>query len=293
MEFVNVSSQQELEKAIANGEVPICRGGFYSLSGNATAQLSGNATAQLSGNATAQLFGNAAAQLSDNATAQLFGNATAQLFGNAAAQLFDNATAQLSDNATARLSGNATARLSGNATAQLSGNATAQLFDNATAQLFGNATARGSKYTAIHKLSRASTAKGAGVIIEVPEITTMEQFLDYYGIEVKRGKATVFKLVNENWVSDHGTTYEPGSKPSAADWSTRPECGGGLHFSPRPFMAQKYANGTRFLACEIKVTDAVVITGGGRPDKLKAKSCKVLYECDEDGQILAQAEVAA
>jgi hypothetical protein len=265
-EFVNVSSQQELDNAVANGDIPICREGFYSLSGNATARLSGNATARLFDNATAQLFDNATARLSGNATARLSGNATAQLFDNATARLFDNATAQLF----------------GNATAQLSGNATAQLFGNATARLFDNATAEGSKYTAIHKLSKGATASG-GVIIDVPEITTMGQFLDYYGVDVKRGKAIVYKLVDDNWTTAHGVVYEPGSSPSCGDWNPQRTCGGGLHFSPRPFMARKYSNGSRFVACEIKLADAVVITDG-QPDKVKAKGCKVLFECDEDGR---------
>jgi hypothetical protein len=244
VEFVNVSSQQELDKAIANGDVPVCREGFYSLSGNATARLSGNATARLSGNATA------------------------------------------------RLSGNATAELSGNATAELSGNATARLSGNATARLSGNATAHGSKYTAIHRLAKTTKATGGGVVIEVPEITTMEQFFDYYGVDVKRGKATVYKIVDGEWSTGRGVIYAPGSKPSCGDWSATPCCGGGLHFSPRPFMARKYGDGSRFVACEIKLADAVVITDGGQPDKVKAKACKVLFECDEDGEPVAEAVAA-
>jgi hypothetical protein len=91
-----------------------------------------------------------------------------------------------------------------------------------------------------------------------------------------------------------GTSYQPGEKPSAPDWDPEPCCGAGLHFSPRAFMARKYAPlGKRFVACKVKVADIVVITDYGTPDKVKAKACQVLHECDEDGVELKALKAAA
>jgi hypothetical protein len=123
------------------------------------------------------------------------------------------------------------------------------------------------------------------VLIQVPPLNNAESFFDFYRVDVKKGKAVVYKLLHANFVSGHGTTYQPGTLATCPDWNARAECGGGLHFSPRPFMARKYSNGTRFVACEIEVDGAVVINDfGSKPDKLKAKFCKVLYECDADGE---------
>lgn len=90
----------------------------------------------------------------------------------------------------------------------------------------------------------------------------------------------------------HGTSYRPGTSAEALDWDPAPSCGGGLHFSPRPFMARKYVSGSRFVACRVKLADVVVIDDYGTSDKLKARSCTVLFECDEDGLEIAQKAAA-
>jgi hypothetical protein len=165
---------------------------------------------------------------------------------------------------------------------QASGSATVRAYGSATVRASGSATVRASRYVAIQRHGTRAKISG-GVFIQIPDIETIVEFCDYYGVTCE-DTMVVYKLVDDGFVSAHGTRYQPDDKPEAPDWDGKPACGGGLHFSPRPFMARKYSSGTRFVACEVRCADAVVIDDYGTPDKIKAPRCTVLYECDEDGE---------
>lgn len=105
---------------------------------------------------------------------------------------------------------------------------------------------------------------------------------DYYGIHRStwEGRETllVYKSVNNDYRSNHGAFYAPGSNPEAADWQPTLGCGSGLHFSPTPSMALEYGcfseGNRRFLRCAILPGEAVALT-----DKIKAK--RVVGGCVE------------
>jgi hypothetical protein len=118
------------------------------------------------------------------------------------------------------------------------------------------------------------------VILRAPEeIIDPDDWIDYYRLATKRGSFLVFKLVGDDLKSNHGTLYPLGGSVKCDDWSSEPKCGNGLHFSPHPAMTHRYAQGTRYLACEVKKKDVVLLG-----DKLKTPSCKVLWEVDRDGK---------
>jgi hypothetical protein len=47
-------------------------------------------------------------------------------------------------------------------------------------------------------------------------------------------------------------------------------------------MERRYSNGSRFVACRVKLSELVVI-GEDRPDKGKAPRVLEIWEVDEDG----------
>jgi hypothetical protein len=118
------------------------------------------------------------------------------------------------------------------------------------------------------------------------------RFVADYGLTPVRGKLIVFKAVNDILLSSHltyrgsirgtQTRYPIGETVTAPDWDGLARCGGGLHFGPNPEIARSYQSfsetATRYLACEVSVRGMVVIG-----DKVKAESCRVLYEVDHDG----------
>ena len=122
---------------------------------------------------------------------------------------------------------------------------------------------------------------------------TPKQWCDYYGVAVKAGIATLFKAVDDNFMSPHGGNYTPGTAPVAEYWDGgKKECGGGLHFSPSPVMARSFnPKATRYVACSVRLKDMVVHPNGYYPEKIKAKGCCTpTWEVDEDGETVEQAE---
>jgi hypothetical protein len=127
---------------------------------------------------------------------------------------------------------------------------------------------------------------GKVIVIRIPRTTT--QWCAFYGLTVKSGVVTLFKAVDKDFRANHnGFDYTPGTIPVAPDWDCgKTECGGGLHFSPRPFMALKFNNAaTKFVACPVKIKDIRKPREGDvYPDKVKARGCcDRVWECDIDG----------
>jgi hypothetical protein len=157
------------------------------------------------------------------------------------------------------------------------GSATVSACGSATVRAYGSATVRATALVPVHDHGPEVKVTG-GVVIPIREPASMVEWCDFYGVGVSRGWATVFKAVNDDLVSDHGFAYPVGSEVACDDWSEVAVCGQGLHFSPRPFMALRYATGQRFLAVKVKVAECVVLG-----DKIKAPRCRVVGEVDEDG----------
>jgi hypothetical protein len=139
------------------------------------------------------------------------------------------------------------------------------------------------------------------------KIQTPADWCAYYGVEVERGIATLYKAVKgeadypfQSWgISDRTgqrVTYTPGTEAVAGDWDgAARECGGGLHFSPSPQMALEFARDTqrcKFVACAVALKDIVVHPDGEYPQKVKAEKCRVLYECDRRGRKIETATPA-
>jgi hypothetical protein len=112
---------------------------------------------------------------------------------------------------------------------------------------------------------------------------------------VADGVATLYKAVDDEFGSYHGASYAPGSTPQAGDWDGgEEECGGGLHFAPRPtFAFPATDDATRFVACPVRVEDIVVQRHSIYPNKVKARGvCAPVYEVDGDGAPIGDYETA-
>jgi len=122
--------------------------------------------------------------------------------------------------------------------------------------------------------------------IRVPKFDTPELWCQFYGIEIKDGVAILYKGVGDDFKSPKGTYYTPGTIPVAEDWDDgKEECGGGLHFSPRPFMTIAFnAEAKKFVGCPVALKDIVMHPDGEYPEKVKARGCcGPVFECDIDG----------
>jgi hypothetical protein len=147
-----------------------------------------------------------------------------------------------------------------------------------------------SKFAMAHVQSPRARATG-GVVLELPDLRSVENWLDFWGVSVSSGSdqentVTLFKAVDENFKSEKGMSYAPGETPSAPDFSTANACGGGLHLCAHPRASLNYfRSATKFVACEVNVADIVVITDSdGRSDKVKVAKVLKCVEVDADGK---------
>ena len=151
-----------------------------------------------------------------------------------------------------------------------------------------------SPFTTIYLYSGDATVTG-GNVVDLREIDQSDPdiWCAMQGVDVADGHAVVFKAVNADLFSEHGTEYPIGQTATATDWRDDDSCGGGLHFGPTPRHARDYADrASRFLACRVPMSALRGITDGATA-KCKAQSCEVLHEVDLDGARLVAEEVPA
>jgi len=136
-----------------------------------------------------------------------------------------------------------------------------------------------------------------GVQIQLPTITTAAEWCDFYGVSTDAEVVTLYKVVDREFRSSHGFSYVPGTTPEAPDWDGgERECGGGLHFAPSTFHADRWAAPgwwphQRYVACPVLLSDIVVHKNAQFPDKVKAPRCAgPVYEVDRNGQPVSQQE---
>ena len=87
--------------------------------------------------------------------------------------------------------------------------------------------------------------------------------------------AWVYKAVNDEWTTNRGTIYTPGSTPEAADWARTGDCGHGLHFGVTPsHSADYFREATRYVKCGVRLDECEPLG-----DKIKAR--RVVVACVE------------
>ena len=272
MTYIDVTNQTQLDKALKNAKPT----DIILIKGNGYFELSGSASVRASGSASVRAYDSASVTAYDSASVTASGSASVRASGSA------SVTA----------SGSASVTASGSASVTAYDSASVRAYDSASVRAYDSASVRASKFVAVqsHPTTFGSPKVVGGVLITIPEIKTVAEWLDFHGVEVKRGIAVLFKAVDDDYSTDYarraGIAYAPGNKPAAPDWNGRPECGGGLHLSPRPVMALTYnPTATRYVACPVKVADVVLID-----DKVKApRIARPVYEVDVDGDRLAAA----
>jgi hypothetical protein len=152
----------------------------------------------------------------------------------------------------------------------------------------GNATIVAAVTVAICILGGNPQITGGGYIHRV-DCSTPAKWCEHYGVAIVDGFALLAKGVQAAYTSARGAVYAPGKKVNAPDWDGGArECGGGLHFSPRPSMTREFERAPKhFLICPVKLTDIAVHPDGDYPQKVKARAVSApIWECDEDGKPL-------
>jgi hypothetical protein len=175
----------------------------------------------------------------------------------------------------------------GSASVEASGSASVRAYDSASVRAYDSASVEATPFAAIQRAPKHRGTVTGGVVIQLPDTSEcdVDIWASYYGIQITDGTMLVYKAVSKDLKSGHcDTPYPIGQTVTAGDYQETRRCGNGLHFGPTPRLAAANAAGpvARYLACRIKVAEAVALG-----DKIKARACDVLYEVDAAGDRVA------
>ncbi len=166
--------------------------------------------------------------------------------------------------------------------------------DNVLLSVRGRVKVTASQHVAT--LAEGELPEIQGGIMRRLTLNTARDWCGYYGARVQGDFAILYKAVDDNFKSGHGMAYLPGTAVEAPDWDGGDrECGGGLHFCARPITARGYdQSATKFVACRVALADIrPPKSDDAHPNKVKARSCDALYECDEIGEAVEPAPASA
>lgn len=171
-------------------------------------------------------------------------------------------------------------------------NSSVEAWENSSVEAFGNSQ--------ISQKSDASKIKTSGNARIVRDPCSIDEYVDFYGIENSNGKAKLFKAVRKrdglyrsDWDSDF--MYTIGKSVVADGFCTDPneDCGNGIHMA---YLSWCLAYGSRWpdlAILEVEVDMSTVVVPRYGSGKVRAPSCKVirevpLEECGLYGKILAR-----
>ncbi len=285
MTKVYVRTQKELDEALATPkwhEIVVCSPKDVWLkirdSHGKNVEVLGDAMVTVSGDTRVTAFGDATVEVSGDATVTAFGDATVTAFGDA--------TVSAVDHATVKALGYATVNACDDATVTAWDHATVKAWGRASVNAYGSATVKAGTCVTVHVHSKTVTRQG-GVVIDLTAIDANdpETWCAMNLVEVDEdGQAHLYKALDADLNAGHDyrlTQYPIGQVvDDTANWVDNNRCGGGLHVSPTPWMANSYyEEASRFVEVCCPVEELRPI------DKAKAKAprLRVLREVTLDG----------
>ena len=213
------------------------------------------------------------------------GQARVWAWGRASVTGLDASEIEAWGSATVMATGSGKVEARENAFVAAGGSVRVRAFGAAMVRARGRAQIEATDGVSITRHSLAATVSG-GHVTDAIRFATPEEWCEYYGIEVDerrrhslQGRRRGLQLIPRHLLpAGHGALR--------ADWDGgERECGGGLHFSPRPTFALPHPDDSmRFVACPVRLADMVVHPQGDYPDQVKARGvCGPVYEVHEDG----------
>jgi hypothetical protein len=289
MKDIECKTQAELDAATQNGDRAVVGSGYFAAYGSAQVRAYGSAQVTAYDSAQVKAYDSAQVRAYGSAQVRAYGSAQVKAYGSAQVRAYDSAQVKAYDSAQVTAHDSAQVKAYDSAQVRAYGSAQVRAYGSAQVTAYDSAQVRAGEWVAVTIRGSSVVAKG-GTQIQVPAIASVGDWVEFYGVE-QRGKIiVVYKGVDGTWKSPRGAAYVPGTATVANDWDGgHAECGGGLHFSPRPEMTVEFFNGAaRFVECEIAIADiAVPKADATYPQKIKARACRNIREVTIDGEEVA------
>ena len=179
------------------------------------------------------------------------------------------------------------------------GNSSVVALENSSVVAWGNSSVEAWGNSQINQKSTASKIKVSGNARIVRDPCSIDEYVNFYGIENSNGKAKLFKAVRKrdrlyqsDWDSDF--VYTIGGSAVADGFCTDPneDCGHGIHMAYLNWCLAYGSSWSDLAILEVEVDMSTVVVPKYSSGKVRAPSCKVirevpLEECGLYGKILA------
>jgi hypothetical protein len=222
----------------------------------------------------------------ERAYVSALGEATVEAWGRSSIDAFERATVGASESARVWAFGEAAVEARDTCFVEAEGLAHVRAFGASVVRAGGQATIEAGDGVSVTVHGTTVNVHG-GRVTQAAVPQTAEEWCAHYGVTIEDGVAVLYKAVDDDFVSHHGTSYRPGTEPRATDWDGgQAECGGGLHLAPRPGLALPRSYGARrFVACPVRVADIAIHANGLYLGTAKVPEvCAPVYEVDALGQ---------
>ena len=227
------------------------------------------------------------------ASAVAWENSSVEARGNSSVEARENSSVVAWENSSVVAWENSSVVARGNSSVEARGNSSVVAWENSSVVAGGNVQVVDRSYD--HKIKTSANAR----VVYMPH--GLQEFINFFGIEVKNGVGTFYKAVRKDEAGLYHSDkkwdfiYEVGKvkKESDINRDTSEDCGKGIHISTLQF-ALNYGEDWRNLAileCQSKLEDIVCpddTQGKVRTSRVKVVREVPLEECGVYGKILAK-----
>ena len=258
----------------------------------ASVEACGNSSVVALGNSSVVALGNSSVVARENSSVEVRGNSSVVALGNSSVDALENSSVVAWENSSVVARGNSSVVALGNSSVVARENSSVEAWENSSVEARGNSQ--------INQKSDASKINVSSNARVVRDPHTIDEYVDFYGIENSNGKAKLFKAVRKrngvyrsDW--DANFVYTIGESVAAAGFCADPneDCGQGIHMAYLSWCLAYGSSWPDLAILEVEVDMSTVVVPKYGSGKVRAPSCKVirevpLEECGLYGKILAR-----
>ena len=274
----------------------------------ASVEARGNSSVVAWGNSSVVAWGNSSVEAWENSSVVARGNSSVVARGNSSVVARGNSSVEAWENSSVVAWWNSSVVAWGNSSVVAWENSSVVAWENSSVVAWGNSSvvARGNSSVVargnsqINQKSDASKINASSNARVVHDPHTIDEYVDFYGIENSNGKAKLFKAVRKHdgvyhsdWDADF--VYTIGESVAADGFCTDPneDCGRGIHMAYLDWCLAYGNCWTDLAILEVEADMSTVVVPKCGSGKVRAPSCKVirevpLEECGLYGKALAK-----
>lgn len=235
----------------------------------------------------------------DFASVVACGNSSVVALGNCSVEAWENSSVEARENSSVVAYGNSSVEAWENSSVVALGNSSIVACGNSSVEVWENSSVEAIGNSQINQKSDTSKIKTYGNARIVRDPCSIDEYVNFYGIENSNGKAKLFKAVRKrdrlyrsDWDSDF--VYTIGKSVVADGFCTDPneDCGHGIHMAYLNWCLAYGSSWPDLAILEVEVDMSTVVVPRHGSGQVRAPSCKVirevpLEECGLYGKMIA------